>query len=518
MIKRIYNKYDHMIKTIVNRKIEYNKYRIKCWDYLITARAHGIKKALLNKYKKDAELIIPTEKDKLPHIGELKKEVMRVMAARAQSMSDSWEESEKSGTQMDNLLSSWAGQLSMMVAQRQKFDSFCFDWESMVQRKGQLDITQKAMKDVVDNIEGKIRLSKGDRETIKKLGIDFRYRILGKNWSTLRVCLYFTIHDIIMDVKTKGDTREGFSVHYPSPVVLMAIISFDSLAAAVRVFVRDYSYDLDKATKDGKEKTLTFEQLFSITNPVYYSARAKAINSKGCQVKFPFVEGWGTYRGSPCFGQLDRDIRGATKKLSLVSMASLLRQWVSNFVWGETNPYSNVTHMYPGIPPEYGELGIEMGQDTTFCRRIWIDTSADCDKIKCILREGEFKTTQCPQYQKLKDEEEKAEAMKLAIEKAKEKSEAPDGMLTGDQAREISEEFTRFVVTNRGSNASPEERRRARIAYRRAVGDREDPVVGGGPYRREGYVRNMNNPVTEAMDIESNLDIPNLSNRGGQSE
>ena len=60
-----------------------------------------------------------TEKDKLPHIGELKKEVMRVMAARAQSISDSWEESEKSGTQMDNLLYSWASQLNMMLSKRQ---------------------------------------------------------------------------------------------------------------------------------------------------------------------------------------------------------------------------------------------------------------------------------------------------------------------------------------------------------------------------------------------------------------
>jgi hypothetical protein len=155
--------------------------------------------------------------------------------------------------------------------------------------------------------------------------------------------------------------------------------------------------------------------------PFNCTASVNTLSEKGRRILFPFIEGHGGAGRAPCFGTMDSMIYQAMYRLDWVTLASLLRSWVSNFNVSDTNPFTQPSLMHAGIPREYGELAIYVGQDTRYCRENFIRTSKDCVEIDCVLMEkndnGRYK---CREYDGLLQLEKIAEAGKKALEKAEE--------------------------------------------------------------------------------------------------
>ena len=115
--------------------------------------------------------------------------------------------------------------------------------------------------------------------------------------------------------------------------------------------------------------------------------------------------------------------------MDFVGHGALLRNWVSNFCVGKTNPYMQPHYMYPGIPRGYGSLAESLGQDTSYCRNTFIDTTKDCKKFDCALTDGGYENKpRCSDYiSMLHHEKIKAEDKKLEQEAKKARMQARRG-------------------------------------------------------------------------------------------
>ena len=404
-----------LIKNEIRRSTDYHSYARRCKDWIRFAIGIGISEDSIRKvYDEETdEIIFPNEEItrrdvSFPYKKEWLKELLYAIKAKCSSIVDSYGElSDFDSMKINdiyNKMYEWTGLTNRIAKYSGGYDDFVHNWLRLWQKKLiQRDILINT-EFYIDCLQEKISLDKHQRALIKRLDIDYRYRLTGMNNNDRTVTLHFLINDVRMNVHKKyEDHDEDTSYTVPYGIVnehgkaesisIKIVYRLHVIARAIVAYTREAANN-GVLTNPG--------HMYHYSNPFTVYGSCHARTSRNRVLKFPFIEGWGNTGRMPCWGSMDEDIMRTIHRMDFVSLASMLRAWVSNFTISETSPFQQPNTMHAGIPREFGSLAIVQGQDTSLCKSNWINTTKDCEKIDCVLMEnGTSGQPKCPDYRNL---------------------------------------------------------------------------------------------------------------------
>ena len=430
------NLFEDNMTYIVNTTNTINenfRYTRRCLNYLQSLIQRGIKADFIDEIY-DRELYNLKSLDSktvgFPFKQALRDIIMSFIAKRCQGIVDSHYElmtSSKTNekaieTETKEAFMSWEKSLVKLRMIREKYHQFLQDWVSMIVKMQKSELTVERCEFYLDELHKKIALSPKDRKFLKRLNIDYRFRISGTdNTSSKKIACIFTIKNIRLNVFRESRVGTDNDLSYEIPY---GPIDSDGNAGEIKLTITYDLYEILKSinayadTSEGYERA-EFNRtslLYTVANPFRIRATTYVESEKGKPIYFPFLERWGHSTQAPCFGNYDSDIYKAIHDMSFIRLGTLLRTWVSQYSVGITSPYHQPGRMHAGIPKEWGPLAIEVGQDTRNCRRVFIDKSSDCDKYNCFLREpvGDNSYSACSEYSGMKRVEKEIREMEEA--------------------------------------------------------------------------------------------------------
>ena len=278
------------------------------------------------------------------------------------------------------------------------------------------------MAEVINDIQEKIKIKRGKRGFLNRLEMKLRTRLLpdtrwaGVNRPSLR--LYFQLDNLWINIMDKDNSANGFKVPYghvdkdgkADKITISITISFRKIA----------NYLIRLSREAGVARMLG-------ANTEYILSRSGCCSSNGiaygkhpqhtwARTLFPYLSGQGQ-SSSVCFGSLDSSLWNLLYSLDIKGFSMMLKTWATNFTFGLTHPYHSISTLYRGVPKEFGELGLRIGNDVHACETKWANgyrwteeenrrkgilsfpidakNEADhCDKIECQLRSTNKNTSQ----------------------------------------------------------------------------------------------------------------------------
>ena len=263
------------------------------------------------------------------------------------------------------------------------------------------------MGELISDIRKNCRIKRGKRGFLDRLEMTYRQRLLaeGAYYSYNRPVLrfYFQLDNIWLNVMSRDDKEPGYKIPYgrvdkdgkANKITVVFTINFRKIA--------NYLIRRSRDTGINSLKLCTMRQVLSRSGccSVHGIVYAKHPIHAWSRLNFPFISGTSQSAGV-CFGTYEHDIWTLFHSMNIEGLAMTLRTWASYYTYGDTNPFSNISDLYRGIPKAFGSIGMRIGTDVNACRSTWANAYRDrrdfanpidareqankCDEIECQLR------------------------------------------------------------------------------------------------------------------------------------